>query len=181
MEMETAGLVATRDSVCFDLRPLSCCSSCWRLSSSMGSPMTSIPLEPWQVPCLSPLALRQVFDGQRIKATSMNDAIDYEVRLALAVSVIAATIWVVLLVRMVLAMKLGRERRPYILAMPMVGLLASIGTLASAIGFGIQTGVLEVDISGEALTLVASMGRGALLMGGVVALGYYHPHNGHEK
>ena len=108
----------------------------------------------------------------------MNDVIGDEVRLALASSAIAVTIWLVLLVRMVLAMKRGRERRPYILAMPMVGLLASIGTLASAIGIGIQTGVLEVDISREALTLVASMGRGALLMGGVVALTYYHPHDG---
>ena len=111
----------------------------------------------------------------------MNDILGDEVRLALVISVIAATIWLVLLVRMVLAMKRGRERRPYILAMPMVGLLASIGTLASAIGFGIQTGVLDFQISSDALSLVASMGRGALLMGGVVALGYYHPHNGNEK
>jgi hypothetical protein len=111
----------------------------------------------------------------------MSDIIEDEVRLALSISALAATIWLVLLVRMVWAMKHGRERRPYILAMPMVGLLASIGTFASAVGFAIQTGVIDLHISQEALSLVASMGRGALLMGGVIALGYYHPHNEDTK
>ena len=105
----------------------------------------------------------------------MNGVIEDEVHLALAISALAATIWLVLLVRMVWAMKHGQERRPYILAMPMVGLLASVGTLASAIGFGIQAGVLDIQFSSQALTLLASMGRGALLMGGVIAFGYYHP------
>jgi hypothetical protein len=107
----------------------------------------------------------------------MNSILEDQVRLALAISALASIIWVVLLVRMVWAMKHGRERRPYILAMPMVGLLASFGTLASAIGFGLQTGMIDIQIEPQALSLVASMGRGALLMGGVIAFAYYRPHN----
>lgn len=94
---------------------------------------------------------------------------------AIVISGLAVLVWGILTVKMVMSVYRRHERRPFILSMPAVGLLAAVGTLASAIGFGISSGTLHVDIPPETLTLVASMGRGALLMGGVIALAYYNP------
>lgn len=94
---------------------------------------------------------------------------------ALAISSAAALIWLSLLVVVVGSLARKVEGRVLIVVMPLVGLLASIGTLASAIGFGISSGVLDLAVSTQSLTLVASMGRGGLLMGGVIALGFYRP------
>lgn len=93
----------------------------------------------------------------------------------LLISGVASILWLILLERVVALLGAHVERRPFILAMPIVGLLASVGSLASAVGFGMQTGILDISISPTVLSVVASMGRGALLMGGVIALFYYHP------
>lgn len=99
------------------------------------------------------------------------------VYLAMLVSAFSVGVWSVLMVRMVLTVASRREQRPFILAMPVVGLTASLGTLASAVAFW---SAMEptVDFNGEILSLVASMGRGGLLMGGVIALAYYRPKGG---
>ena len=55
--------------------------------------------------------------------------------------------------------------------MPVVGLLASIGTLASAGGLLIV--VTGVDIGLAPFSAVAAVGRGALLMGGTMALVFF--------
>ena len=49
-------------------------------------------------------------------------------------------------------------------------LLASIGTLASSIGYGMQQGVIVLDIPQPWFSLIASMGRGALLAAGAIVL-----------
>lgn len=97
------------------------------------------------------------------------------VYVAIIVSTMSVGIWMVLALRMVWFVAHGHERRPFILAMPAVGLLAAVGTLASAVGFGISSGIIHLDIPQALLTMVASMGRGGLLMGGVIALAYYRP------
>jgi hypothetical protein len=94
---------------------------------------------------------------------------------AIAISALSCVIWGFLGVRVGWKLQKHAEHRPYIMAMPAVGFVASLGTLASAIGFGISSGTFEFFVSQQALTLMASMGRGALLMGGVIALAYYHP------
>jgi len=87
---------------------------------------------------------------------------------ALFVSVLSILAWTGLLARTLLALRKRRERRVSALIMPAVGLMASIGTLSSGLAYWAAMSP-EFDISGEPLTLIASMGRGALLMGGIMA------------
>jgi len=101
--------------------------------------------------------------------------IDDQARLALVISLASSVVWFLLLIMILRSFKQHIERRPYILSMPLVGLIASVGTLASAIGFAEQIGVIDFALAPEVLTIIASMGRGALLMGGALALAYYTP------
>mgnify|MGYP001295945157 CR=1 FL=1 len=103
--------------------------------------------------------------------------LDDQVRAAVLISAAAVAVWVVLTVKILMSFGAHAERRPYILSMPAVGLLASIGTLASALGLALQRHLITLPISAQTLTIIASMGRGALLMGGVIALVYYSPKN----
>jgi hypothetical protein len=61
------------------------------------------------------------------------------------------------------------ERRLGNGGMYLVGLIASVGFFASAWAFGIREGVAPV-VSLEFLAFTASVGRGALFMGGVALL-----------
>jgi hypothetical protein len=95
---------------------------------------------------------------------------------AIAVSVLSVAAWLWLLIRSFKGYQRHVERRPMWLAMPIVGVIASFGTLASALGYW---AALEpsVELPSDVLTLVASMGRGALLMAAIVSLAYYRrPH-----
>lgn len=94
---------------------------------------------------------------------------------AIAVSAGATVAWAALLIQSVLAFYEAREQRHRQLTMPIVGLLASIGTLASAVGFADQLGVIDTQISHAFMSLVASVGRGALFMGALLALASYRP------
>ena len=98
---------------------------------------------------------------------------------AISISVASIATWCVLLFRILRSLARRHEDRVFVMAMPIVGLLASVGTLASAIGFGVASGALDLAIPTEALTLIASMGRGGLLMGGVIALAFYRPEKDH--
>lgn len=93
----------------------------------------------------------------------------YSSFIAIGLSVVAVIVWGILCLRSI------RDRRHAAKVMAITGLFASIGTLASALGFAIQRGVLTVQIDPDAISLVASMGRGALLMGGIIALVYFSP------
>lgn len=95
---------------------------------------------------------------------------------AILISGLSVLAWAALLVKSFGGFQRHVIRRPMWLAMPIVGLLASVGTLASAIGFAYQTGLLSGEINQELFSLVASMGRGALLMGAVISLGYFRGH-----
>lgn len=108
-----------------------------------------------------------------------NDPTHASVFGAIFVSAGAIIAWLWLLVKMAICNHRRDERRPAQLAMPFVGLVASIGTLSSALGFAKQLGYIDIGISNEAISLIASMGRGALLMGGIIALVYYHPPKEH--
>lgn len=94
---------------------------------------------------------------------------------ALATATLSTFAWGYVLVRSISAYTHKAEHRPMWLAMPITGVLVSIGTFASAIGFGISSGVLDFQINFAVLSLIASMGRGALLMAGIIAAAYYHP------
>lgn len=95
---------------------------------------------------------------------------------ALIVSGAAVLVWGALMGRVVTG---SREPRVAFLAMPAVGLVASIGTFASALGYGMSSGLIpDGALPSDWLTFVASMGRGALLMGGLMVLLSYHPPKG---
>jgi hypothetical protein len=94
--------------------------------------------------------------------------------LALATGLAAVVLWTLLLIRVALAVVRGKERRMHLLSMPIVGVIASMGTFASALAYASGHG-FDIGLDAQLLTLLASMGRGGLGMGALLALGYYHP------
>jgi hypothetical protein len=94
---------------------------------------------------------------------------------ALAIGAAAAAVWSVVLVRSVRAWRAGIEHRASYVVMAGTAWLASIGTLASAVGFAIQRGAIPEVVPPDLMTLIASIGRGALLTGGLVIVTHYRP------
>ena len=86
--------------------------------------------------------------------------------IAIGASVIAIIAWGLVLVRSLLE----RDQRKLSLMMPVTALMASLGTLASALGFAQYAGVIDISISPQVLALVSSMGRGALAAAGIIVL-----------
>jgi hypothetical protein len=110
----------------------------------------------------------------------VSDVPVHAVVVSLAISGLACIAWGLVLARIGGAIIVRAERRRVMLVMPMVGLLAAIGTFASALGIALSTGLLDLGIARETLNLVASMGRGALLMGGIIAALFYRPNGGRQ-
>ena len=96
------------------------------------------------------------------------------VAIALGTGLAAVVGWTLLLVRMLFAYARREERRTVLLSMPTIGLVASLGALASALAYARGQGWL-IGIDPATLTLIASMGRGGLFMGALIALTVYHP------
>ena len=104
----------------------------------------------------------------------MTDTVNVgEILLSLLLSGVAVLLWAVFLVRVVVALGRHREKRHMMIAMAAVGLLASLGGLASALAGAHMVDLISA-LPTETLLLVASMGRGALLMGGLMLLLTYH-------
>jgi hypothetical protein len=97
------------------------------------------------------------------------------VTVGLLVGALAVVIWAIVLVRALLEWRHQEERRISWVMMAGTAFLASVGTLSSSIGFGIQSGVLDVNLSQPMLSFVASVGRGALVMGGLIVLTHARP------
>ena len=96
--------------------------------------------------------------------------------LALVTGFGAMLVWGIVMVRAVWAWRVGIEHRGMAwLIMPLGAFLAALGTVASAIGFAAQRGLVIINIDPDALSLVSSMGRGALLMSGLIVLAHYRP------
>lgn len=95
---------------------------------------------------------------------------DFAVWLGLLFGGMAVGIWSIVFIRTMRDWRHQDERRAQWVMMAGTALLASIGTLSSSIGFGIQAGVLDVNLSQPALSFVASLGRGALVMAGLIVL-----------
>jgi hypothetical protein len=88
----------------------------------------------------------------------------------------ATLIWAVVFVRSARAYLVHAEHRLTWLTMASGAFLASVGTLASAIGFAVQRGILPADVvSPDVWSFIASVGRGALLMAGLIVLTHYRP------
>lgn len=91
----------------------------------------------------------------------------------LAVSLVAVVVWVILMVREFMPHP-GERRNAEVLMhriMSVIGLLTAIGYLASSIWFGGEhVASLQGGTPQAFLVFVAAIGRGALLMGGVMAL-----------
>jgi hypothetical protein len=100
---------------------------------------------------------------------------NFSVWVALASGAAAVTLWSVVFGRTLLDVRHRSERRASWVLMAATALLASLGTFASAIGYAIQTGVLGLDWSQPALSMVASIGRGALLMAAALVLTHARP------
>lgn len=100
---------------------------------------------------------------------------DFAVYLGLLSGALAVVIWSVVLARSLADWRRMAERRVTWVMMAGTAFLASVGTLSSSIGFGIQSGVLAVDLSQPALSFIASVGRGALVMAGLIVLTHARP------
>jgi hypothetical protein len=100
---------------------------------------------------------------------------EFAVWLGLVTGLAAVAIWTIVFVRSVLDWSRRDERRVTWLVMAGTALLAAIGTLASSIGFGMQVGVIHLDIPQFLFSFIASVGRGALLMAGLIVLTHARP------
>jgi hypothetical protein len=87
---------------------------------------------------------------------------------ALVTGIGAVLIWTTLLF-----LTVRHHKRGAALSMALVGTLASFGACASALAFAGQLSE-ALRVSPQALTFVASMGRGALIMGGLIVLSRLH-------
>lgn len=99
---------------------------------------------------------------------------------ALVTGSMAAVIWAVVLVRSVRAWLDGVEHRASYVLMAGTAFLASVGTLASAIGYAIQRGAIPEIVPPDLMSFIASVGRGALLMGGLILVTHYRPPKAEE-
>jgi len=88
--------------------------------------------------------------------------------LALATGLGALIMWAIVLIQALVRRRTGVERRASWIVMPATAIVVSIGTLASAVAMG--QGMLDVVIEGPILTLLASIGRGALFTAAVLVL-----------
>lgn len=95
--------------------------------------------------------------------------------LALTIATGAVVVWGWVFFRTIKAYVAGSEHRLVWLTMAVGALLASVGTLASAIGFAVQRGFLPSVVPPDTWSFIASMGRGALLMAGLIVLTHYRP------
>jgi hypothetical protein len=95
--------------------------------------------------------------------------------LALAIAISAVVVWAWVFIRTVRAYALHIEQRLVWMTMASGALLASLGTLASAIGFAVQRGFLPSVMPPDFWSFLASVGRGALLMAGLIVLTHYRP------
>ena len=93
--------------------------------------------------------------------------------IALLSGVLAALVWVIVLVRVLVALCQGRERRATWLVMAVFATLASIGASASALAM--SRGLIGVQVDPVLLSFIASVGRGALIAAGVIVLTTYRP------
>jgi len=98
--------------------------------------------------------------------------------LALGVASGAVVVWGLVFARTVRAYVLRIEQRLVWMTMATGALLASVGTLASAIGFAVQRGFLPAVLPTDTWSFIASVGRGALLMAGLIVLTHYRPPKG---
>jgi hypothetical protein len=87
----------------------------------------------------------------------------------------AVVVWGIVLVRALRAAAHHVEHRAVWPVMAITAFVASVGTLASAIGFAAQRGLIEYPIPADWLSAIASIGRGALLMAGIIVLTHYRP------
>ena len=94
---------------------------------------------------------------------------------ALAIGSAASLVWGAVLYRSIRAWRAGSEHRASYVLMAGTAFIASLGTLASSIGFAIQRGVIPEFVPADAMSFLASVGRGALLMGGLIILTHYRP------
>ena len=84
-------------------------------------------------------------------------------------------VWCLVLLRTIIAWSRGCERRTSWVLVPVTSVIVSAGMLASSLAFGISSGVVVIEIDAGVLSLIASMGRGAMLAAGAIVLAEYHP------
>ena len=88
---------------------------------------------------------------------------------SVALSAVAVILWTAFLVLAIIR----REPRGSFYLMALVAILTAVGMLASAWAAAQAGGQTNIRIDRVTLALVAGMGRGALIMGGVFALAAY--------
>jgi hypothetical protein len=94
---------------------------------------------------------------------------------ALTIGLMAAFVWGCVLARSIGAWRRGYEHRASYVLMAGTAFIASLGTLASSIGFAMQRHLIPEFVPADFMSFLASVGRGALLMGGLIILTHYRP------
>ena len=91
---------------------------------------------------------------------------------SVTVTILAIVVWTALLALMIVRFREGKEDRAVLLAMPITGALASVGSLATVTGLLLILHDI-VESPPVLLATLAAAGRGALFMGAVIGLVYY--------
>jgi len=94
-----------------------------------------------------------------------------ETAVSSVIAAVAALTWGALLIRTVTTYASRHFHHKVFLVMPLVGFLASVGMLSSSVAM--LAVLLGYRIPTDAFAVVAGLGRGALLMGGIIAWSYY--------
>ena len=100
---------------------------------------------------------------------------EHAVYIGLAVGAMAVCLWAIVFGRTLLDFRHGDERRVSWVLMSGTALMAAIGALSSSIGYGMQTGVIVLDLPQPMFSFIASVGRGALLAAGAIVLTHRIP------
>ena len=100
---------------------------------------------------------------------------DTAVYVGLIVGAIAVSLWLIVFARTIVDFRHGDERRVSWVLMSGTALMAAIGALSSSIGYGMQVGVIHLDVPQPMFSFIASVGRGALLAAGAIVLTHRIP------
>jgi hypothetical protein len=100
--------------------------------------------------------------------------------LSIATALGAVVVWGIELVRSLNAYRTGKEERCHAwLIMPLAAFVTALGMSASALAFSASRG-FNLSLDPVALSLIASMGRGALFVSGLIILTHYRPGGEHK-
>jgi hypothetical protein len=94
---------------------------------------------------------------------------------SLFLSMGALILWVAFGLRVLRAWTRLLEHRPVWAVLPVIGVMAALGMSAMSLYVAATHGLVTLPWEPEDLLVIASLARGGLLMGGVIAFVFYAP------